>query len=265
MKKNESALLKRTIARVGFAWIVLLAAQILWSMNVPELKGRVNDYAGVLDSAQKEQLETLLQDVENKTSSQVVLLTVNSLEGDALEDFSIRVVENWKIGQKEFNNGVLVLLAMAEKKIRIEVGYGLESIITDMKSGYIIRELILPYFKKGDYYGGLNRGLTAVTGLISKDFEIKPEQLARYQKESKRGKGVHIPFTFIIFIIIVILNMVKSGTRGGRFGRGGGIFYGGGGFGSGGFGGGGFSGGGGGGGFSGGGGSFGGGGSSGSW
>jgi len=253
----------RTIARVSFVCVVLLAAQILWSMNVPALKGRVNDYAGVLDSNQKEQLETLLQDAENKTSSQVVLLTVNSLEGDALEDFSIRVVENWKIGRKEFNNGVLVLLALAEKKIRIEVGYGLESILTDMKSGYITREIILPYFKKGDYYGGLSQGLAAVTGLISKDFEITPEQLARYQKESKRGKGVHIPFTFIIFVIIVILNIVKSGTRGGRYGRGGGIFYGGG-FGGGGFGGGGF-GGGGGGGFSGGGGSFGGGGSSGSW
>ncbi|MCX6584593.1 MAG: TPM domain-containing protein [Candidatus Aminicenantes bacterium] len=258
MKKNKNAPVMRTIARVSFVWVVLLAAQILWSINVPALKGRVNDYAGVLDSNQKEQLETLLQDAENKTSSQVVLLTVNSLEGEALEDFSIRVVENWKIGRKEFNNGVLVLLALAEKKIRIEVGYGLESIITDMKSGYITREIILPYFKKGDYYGGLSQGLAAVTGLISKDFEITPEQLARYQKASKRGKGVHIPFTFIIFVIIVILNMVKSGTRG-RYGRGGGIFYGGG------FGGGGFGGGGGGGGFSGGGGSFGGGGSSGSW
>jgi len=263
MKKNKNALVKRAIARVGFVWVVLLAAQILWSMNVPALKGRVNDYAGVLNSTQKEQLETLLQDAENKTSSQVVLLTVNSLEGEALEVYSIKVVENWKIGQKEFNNGVLVLLALAEKKIRIEVGYGLEPILTDMKTGYITREIILPYFKKGDYYGGLSQGLTAVTGLISRDFEITPEQLARYQKESKRGKGVHIPFTFIIFVIIVILNIVKSGTRGGRYGRGGGIFYGGG-FGGGGFGGGGF-GGGGGGGFSGGGGSFGGGGSSGSW
>ncbi len=263
MKKNINVLVKRTIARIGFVWVVFLTAQILWTMNVPELKGRVNDYAGVLDSNQKEQLETLLQDAENKTSSQVVLLTVNSLEGEALEDYSIRVVENWKIGQKEFNNGVLVLLALAEKKIRIEVGYGLESIITDMKSGYIVRQIILPYFKKGDYYGGLNQGLTAVTGLISRDFEITPEQLAKYQKASKRGKGVHIPFTFIIFVIIVILNIVKSGTRGGRYGRGGGIFYGGG-FGGGSFGGGGF-GGGGGGGFSGGGGSFGGGGSSGSW
>lgn len=260
MKKNENALVTRTIARIGFVWIVFLAAQVIWSMNIPALKGRVNDYAGVLNSSQKEQLETFLQDAENKTSSQVVLLTINSLEGEALEDYSMQVVENWKVGQKEFNNGILVLVAVAEKKIRIEVGYGLESIITDMKSGYIIREIILPYFKKGDYYGGLNQGLTALTGLISKEFEISPEQLAKYQKASKRGGGIHIPFSLIIFIIIVILNIVKSGSRGGRFGRGGGIFYGGGGFG-----GGGFTIGGGGGGFSGGGGSFGGGGSSGSW
>lgn len=255
MKKNLNKVIKRTFALGGILIVAFLASQTLWAMDVPPLTGRVNDYAGILNDNQKAMLENMLQETENKTSSQVVLLTVKSLEGDALEDYSIRVVEKWQIGQKEFNNGVLVLVALAEKKIRIEVGYGLEPIITDLKSGYIIREMVVPYFKKGDYYGGISQGLGAVTGLISKDFEITPEQLARYQKKSQRKK-VHIPFAFIVFIIIILLNIFKSGTRGG-YGRGGGIFYGGG-FGGGGFGGGG-------GGFSGGGGGFGGGGSSGNW
>ncbi|HLP47325.1 MAG TPA: TPM domain-containing protein [Candidatus Kapabacteria bacterium] len=257
MKKDLNKIMKRTFALLGILAVVFLAAQSLLALEAPALTGRVNDYAGILNDNQKAMLENMLQETENKTSSQVVLLTVKSLEGDALEDFSIRVVEKWKIGQKEFNNGVLVLVVLDEKKIRIEVGYGLEPIITDLKSGYIIREMIVPYFKKGDYYGGITQGLTAITGLISKDFEITPEQLAKYQKKTKGGKGVHIPFALIVFIIIVLLNIFKSGTRGG-YGRGGGIFYGGG-FGGGGFGGGG------GGGFSGGGGGFGGGGSSGSW
>lgn len=260
MNKNITSIMKIIFVLVGLLGLLLTASHSLLALDVPALEGRVNDYAGILNESQKASLENLLQEAENKTSSQVVLLIINSLEGDALEDFSIRVVEKWKIGQKEFSNGALVLVALAEKKIRIEVGYGLESIITDMKSGYIIREIIIPYFKKGDYYDGISQGLMAITGLISKEFEITPEQLAKYQKQTKRGKGIHIPFALIVFIIIVLINILKSGTRRG-YGRGGGIFYGGG-FGGGGFGG---FGGGGGGGFSGGGGSFGGGGSSGSW
>jgi uncharacterized protein len=255
--------MKNNINKVRtFTWggilVLIFLTQTLLALEVPKLVGRVNDYAGIFNENQKNMLENMLQETENKTSSQVVLLTIKSLEGDSLEDFSIRVVDKWQIGQKEFNNGALFLVTLAEKKIRIEVGYGLEPIVTDLKSGYIIRQIIIPYFKKGDFYTGISQGLSAVTGLITKEFEITPEQLAKYQKKTKRGK-VHIPFVFIVFVIIVLLNIFKNGTRGG-YGRGGGIFYGGG---FGGFGGGGFSGGGGG--FSGGGGGFGGGGSSGSW
>ena len=237
---------------------VLLTGQSLFGLGleVPELKYWVNDQAGILNKSQESTLENLLTQTSDKTSSQVVLLVIQSLRGEVLEDFSLRVAEKNKIGRKEFDNGVLVLVAMAERKIRIEVGYGLEPIITDIKSGYIIRELMVPHFKKGDYYAGINRGLSAVTGLITKDFEITPEQLAKYRKKRTGRKGGHTPFAFIVFVIIVILMFFKGGTRGGR--RSGGIFYGGG------FGGGG-GGGVGGGGFSGGGGSFGGGGSSGGW
>lgn len=237
--------------------LLLLAGQTLLGIEIPTFKNRVNDYAGILSADQEARLESLLIDAENKTSSQVVLMTLGSLKGENLEDFAIRTAEKNKLGQKEFDNGVLMLVVAGDKKIRIEAGYGLESIITDLKSGYIIREIVIPYFKKNDYYGGISRGLTAITGLISKDFDITPEQLARYEKKGGRKKGGHFPFAVIVFIIIVVVNVFKGGGRGGR-GRGGGIYFGGG------FGGG-SSGGFGGGGFSGGGGSFGGGGASGSW
>lgn len=238
----------------GMMWLTALPA---FSIDIPRLKQRVNDYGGVLDARQVSTLENLLMAAEQKTSSQVVLLIIPSLEGESLEDYSVRVAQAWQIGQKGYDNGVLLLVAMAEKKIRIEVGYGLEHIITDAKSSYIIRKLMIPSFKSRDYYGGISRGLSAVTGLISEEFQITPEQLAKFKKESQSKKGGHLPFGFIVFIIIVVLSSFRGGGRRGYRG-GGGIFWGGG------FGGGGSSFGGGGG-FSGGGGSFGGGGASGGW
>ena len=256
MKKDRKETKKTIYVLAVFLSLLFLAAPWVFALDVPPLAGRVNDYADVLNSSQEMNLESLLKGSENKTSSQVVLLTISSLQGEVLEDYSLKVVEKWKIGQEEFDNGLLVLVAMKERKIRVEVGYGLEHIITDAKSSYVIRKLIVPHFKKGDYYGGINQGLIAVSGLITKEFEITSEQLAKFKKEGKRRKGTHLPFGLIVFFIIIVLSFFRGGTRRGY--RSGGIFWGGG-FGS---GGGGF---GGGGGFSGGGGSFGGGGSSGGW
>jgi uncharacterized protein len=263
-----TAMTKKYILGIGAAVMVIFFQQAAAALEIPQLQGRVNDYAGVLNNSQKSQLDNLLMDAEQKTSSQVVLLTIPSLEGEVLEDYSIRVAENWKLGQKEFDNGVLVLVAMAERKIRIETGYGLESILTDAKSNYIIRKLMVPEFKQKDYFAGLDNGLKAVTGLIDKEFEITPEQLKKFQDEQARAKGTHVPLGAIIFIIFIILSFVKNAARGGMRGAATGLFLGsmmgsgrshrssGGFFSGGGFGGGGFSGGGG---------SFGGGGSSGGW
>lgn len=229
--------------------LLLILSQFVYSLNVPKLRSRINDYAAILNPTEEKDLERLLENAENKTTSQFVLLTIPTLEGEVLEDFSIRVAETWKIGQREFDNGVILLISMAEKKIRIEVGYGLESILTDAKCGYIIRNIIVPSFKKGDYYGGISQGLKSITGIVNREFDISPEELKRFKKSKKKS---HFPIGLIIFIIIILLGLFRGGK-----GRGGSIFWGGGfGGGSGGFGGGGFSGGGG---------SFGGGGSSGGW
>lgn len=264
MNKNINKNINRTpVIGLVLLCVVFFAVQTVFALDAPQLDRRVNDLAGILNVNQVTELETMLLDVENKTSSQVVLLIVPSLEGDALEDFSLRVAEKNKIGQAEFSNGLLVLITMGEKKVRFEVGYGLESIVTDMKSGYIIRQFITAEFKKGNYYEGIYNGLNAVTGLITKDFEITPEQLAKYQKDQKKSKGGHIPVGLIIFIGFIVLSSMRRGGSGmgavvgsaiiSGMGRSSGSGFGG------------FSGGGGGGGFSGGGGSFGGGGSSGGW
>ena len=232
----------------------------LFSLDVPKLKARVNDNANIINSSDEQKLEALLRNVETKTSSQVALLTISSLQGENLEDYSMRVAQSWKLGQKEFDNGVLLLVALKEKKIRIEVGYGLESIITDAKSGYIIRNYIVPGFKSGNYTGGITNGLLAISGLVTNEFEITDEELAKYNQQQKTGKRKQIPFGLIIFLFMFIFGglgrrrgglftalFLGSMLGGGRSSRGGSGF--GGGFG----------------GFSGGGGGFGGGGASGGW
>ena len=106
--------------------VITLALSELFALEVPPLKGRVNDYAGILSSATTRQLEGILGDLEKTDSTQIAVLTIPSLEGEVLEQFSIKVADQWKIGRADFDNGAILLIALKERKIRIEVGYGLE-------------------------------------------------------------------------------------------------------------------------------------------
>jgi len=195
----------------------------LFALDVPKLKGRVNDYGNILNSREEKQIEKFLYENEQANSSQVVLLTLKSLEGENLEDYSIRVVEKWKIGQDKFDNGVLLLVSLADRKIRIEVGYGLESIITDLKAGYIIRNSITPEFKKGNYYQGIVNGLSNVTGIINKDFDISAEELARYQNTKNNQKAGGLPFGLVVFVFVIIMNMLGRMLGSGHRRGGGGL------------------------------------------
>jgi uncharacterized protein len=143
--------------------------------EVPYLGGRVNDNAGLLTSESSAALEAMLKAHEDSTSNQVVVLTVTTLEGEEIEPFAIRVAETWKLGQKGKDNGVLLLVAKDERKVRIEVGRGLEGDLTDLTCGRIIRHEIVPRFKEGDYDGGIRAGvesiLAAIAGAYSADGE----------------------------------------------------------------------------------------------
>ncbi|HEX9902792.1 MAG TPA: TPM domain-containing protein, partial [Acidobacteriota bacterium] len=135
--------------------ILLLAAGPLFGLEVPGLKGRVNDYARILEPEQEAALENNLAAIESSITAQFVLLTIPSLEGEPLEDFSLRVAEAWKLGQKGADNGLLMLVAVEDRAIRIEVGYGLEGTLPDGKCGTIIRQVIVPEFRNGNYYTGI--------------------------------------------------------------------------------------------------------------
>ena len=192
----------------------------VFSAKIPKLDGPVVDNAGVLSARNEAVIEELIVDLERSTSAQIALLTVDNLGSKSLEEYAIDVADEWKLGQADRDNGVLILLAMREKKVRIEVGYGLEGSLTDAKSGYIIRETMLPEFRKGNFPQGLYNGVAAVAGVVSGASDISDEELAAYRKtEDRESSSASIPFNLIVFIIIIIFSTLsRLGRRGRRRG-----------------------------------------------
>ena len=241
--------------------LLALTTVLASALDVPALRARVNDYAHVLSPEQIAKLENELAQFETQTGHQVAVLTINSLEGEDIEGFSIRVAENWKIGKKGSDTGVILVVALKDRKLRIEVGYGLEGVLPDATAKQIISDYIVPRFRANDYGGGIMAGVDAVLKVIKK--EPLPEA-ARQKPVNRNGSGFS-PFLILLLLfgLMAVMSSASNsrrrsgiwGTRGRRYppmGWGGGF-------------GGGFGGGSGGGGFSGGGGGFGGGGASGNW
>lgn len=234
----------------------------------PALTGRVVDEAGVLPEATKASIAAKLDQLERKSGIQLVVATVPSLGDQEIEPYANGLFRSWKLGEAKANNGVLLLVAPHERRVRIEVGYGLEGTLTDALSKIIITNAMVPRFKTGDFAGGIDRGTDDVITVLSTDtseWQKRPDFRAQPENGGQID-GLTLAIWAIIVMVILISLSRQMGRRGGR-GLGGGIVFlptggsswgGGGGFGGGGFGGGD-------GGFSGGGGSSGGGGASGGW
>ena len=238
--------------------ISLTAIHSARALEVPPLRGRVNDYAGLMPAARARALEERLARFEQETGHQVAVLTIPGLEGEDLEGFGLKVAESWKIGKKGFDNGAIFLIAKEDRKLRIEVGYGLEGVLPDAIASRIIREVVVPYFLANDFARGIEAGVEAIIKIASG--EPLPEPARR---RPGQNQTLFILFLLAIPIVAILSSLSQKRTHqawsgaGRRYTGQGGPFWGGGGFGGGGFGGGG--------GFSGGGGGFGGGGASGSW
>lgn len=239
---------------IGFLLIGVHALNVNAQRDVPPLDNhRVHDDAGVLSSSTVTYLEQALREFEDSTSNQIAILIFSSLEGESIDQFGIRVADAWKLGTQANDNGAILLVAVNDRKVRIEVGQGLEGPLPDAVCNRIIRNELAPAFRRGDYDSGVVSAIDAIR------MAIKGEYKGTGPRKTRRG----LPAGFVILLIIIILVM-RRGNRGGRggrwsagtgfligsalgsMGRGGGGGWGGGGF-------------------SGGGGSFGGGGSSGSW
>lgn len=175
----------RRLLLVGLA---LTLASLASALDVPFLSGRVNDHARMLDSETTARLEQTLKDHEAKTGQQVVVLTVPSLEGDALEDFSLKVSRTWKLGRAGKNDGILVLIARDDRKMRIEVGYGLEGTLPDALCGRIIRDEMVPRFRENDFSGGISAGVDAVLSVLAGDY-TPPAQASAPSRRSGSGRN----------------------------------------------------------------------------
>ena len=251
------------------AAFLLLAAPALAAPKFPPLSGRVVDNADMLSPTVEAELTGKLAALEAGTGRQLVVATIGDLDGYEIEDYGYQLGRAWGIGSKEDDNGALFIVAPNQRKVRIEVGYGLEPVLTDALSSLILQTTVIPKFKAGDMAGGVVAGTDAIIAQLSApDGEARAEAAQAVSATRSSGSGFGLA-PFFPLLMIFLMAMMFRGRRGRRSGLGGvlpWIILGGlsGGGRGGGFSGGGWSGGGGGG-FSGGGGSFGGGGSSGSW
>jgi uncharacterized protein len=259
--------------KLVIAFLLMLACSKLFAQDLPEKPAKlVNDYTNTLSTSQLQQLEDKLVAFDDSSSTQIAIAIIKSVGDYDINDYALQLGRKWGVGGNKKNNGIMIVVALGDRKISIQTGYGIEGALPDVYTNRIIENDIKPAFKAGDYYAGLDAGTNSIIKLV------KGEYKADAPKKGKKENGSAIPI--LIIIVVIIIALIKRGGRGGGGsqvmggrgvanalfwsmlfsggGRGSGSgFGGGGGFGGGSSGGGGF------GGF--GGGSFGGGGSSGSW
>ncbi len=171
-------------------------------VKVPELSSRVTDLTQTLSVNEKVALESTLENLEKNKGSQLAILIVNTTAPEAIEDYSMRVVDKWKLGRKNVDDGVLLLIAMQDKKMRIEVGYGLEGAIPDIAAGRIINEYISPAFRNGEYYSGIVAGVNKIIGLINGE-ALPPPSSSQGKSSDAAGP--------LLFFLIFISSIVSRG------------------------------------------------------
>ena len=224
-----------------FAVVAMCGPRALYALDVPALSGRVNDYASMLSVGAEAAIEEKLAALEKEESTQIAVLTVPALDGEPIEDFSMRVVEAWKLGRGDFDNGALLLVAAAERRVRIEVGYGLEGSLTDLTAGRIVDNGIVPLFARGRFDEGVLKGVELMIAAVRGEY-MAPDD------DGRSGNHPSLPVIIIVLLILYFYSQVPrggggsgpliftggpgggfyGGTRSGGFGGGGGGFGGGG-------------------------------------
>jgi uncharacterized protein len=195
----------------------LILAGSAMAQTFPSLTGRVVDEAGILDQPARDALTEQLAALETKTTDQLVVVTVRSLQGLAIEEYGVRLARQWQIGQKNKNNGVVLLVAPTDRKVRIEVGYGLEGTLPDAVSNFIIQQSILPRFRDNDMPGGIARGIDDIINVLTGDAAEWQQRAVRAQPTlfSRTMRGLFhvmswLPEDFIIIIGLLVLGSILS-------------------------------------------------------
>jgi len=198
--------IRYVILTVVLGLLSVFVPYYLTALSVPELTNPVVDKADIINAADESSLNNYLTTISDSTGTQIAVLTIPSLEGEDLEGYSMKVVEDWKLGQKDEDNGVLLLVSYEDRKIRIEVGYGLEGTLTDAKSGLIIRNVIAPNFQNGDYSEGIVEGVESIAGFLGLDTTIDVTEIETEKKTKNTGFAVGI--IFLLFYLFVFTGSI---------------------------------------------------------
>lgn len=195
--------------KISFALFsfLFLSVSSLLALDFPRPIGYVNDFAGIFSSYYSTSLEQDLSSFEKETTIELVVVTIESLQETTIEEYAVRLFEDWRIGKKGEDNGLLLLVAPNERKLKIEVGYGLEPIITDGRAGRIIREEITPEFKKSNYEQGVQKGIARL-----EDYLLADEPPKEIEKVVEKAEG-NFPMVVIAFIILVYLSSFWGRTK----------------------------------------------------
>jgi uncharacterized protein len=220
--------MRRLALLLSFSWLPVLllaaAAALAQQQSVPVLNTRVTDLTGTLNANQQAELERQLEQFEAAKGSQIAVLLVATTEPETIEQYALKVAETWQPGRADADDGVLLLVAKDDRKLRIEVGYGLEGAIPDATANRVIEEIIVPHFKQGDYYAGIKAGVERIIGLIEGEPLPPPSSDWSRQSNGSDGLAALLPLAFFSFPILPVL--------GKKFGRlpvaiGGGVIMGG--------------------------------------
>jgi uncharacterized protein len=193
-------------------WLFMCLASWSWlvtaDVSVPTLNSRVTDVTGTLTPQQLQTLERTLQTFESRKGSQIAVLIVPTTESESIEQYSLRVVEHWKLGRKNIDDGVLLLIAKNDHTLRIEVGYGLEGALTDATCKRIISEIIVPQFKQGNYYGGIQSGLNSIIKVVNG--EALPSTSSNFAANTSKGQMMVVLFVAMMFVGSVLPSIFGS-------------------------------------------------------
>ena len=201
----------------------LLISLSLFAVNVPSIQGRVSDYAKIIRDSDEREIEEYLAGLEQSTGIQIAVLTMPSLEGEDISSFGIKVADKWNLGDKEKDNGAILIVAYKEHDLRIEVGDGLEASLTDVKCGLILRNVIVPEFRDGNYSKGILEGVKNMGAVASGD-ESAISRSVREGEDSSDDDDFVPVFVILVWLIIFICS-ITAGSRRGRGRRRGRYYY----------------------------------------
>jgi len=196
-----NAAISASMAMLAMLAIFLASPVLAQVQPVPELTARITDTTGTLDAPTREHLTQILADLEQRKGAQIAVLMIPTTGDEAIEQYAVRAFEQWRLGRKEVDDGILFLVAKDDRRMRIEVGYGLEGAVPDLLAGRIIREQVAPRFQQGDFAGGVTAGVNSLVALVEGE-DLPPPQAASVDDT---GNGVGLAALFLPLLIMVLV------------------------------------------------------------